>query len=158
MNIHAFDAADRKILSLLQRSGRATNAELASLAGLSESACLRRVKRLEESGVIEGYAARLDPAAVGLTVRVLVRITLKSQTDRDFNAFERAIQAVPNVVECFLTTGQSDYELIALARDAADLERLHSRVLTKLPGVARVESSLALRQVVRNVPLPIESA
>lgn len=158
MNIPAFDAADRKILGLLQRSGRATNAELAGTAGLSESACLRRVKRLEESGVIEGYAARLDPAAVGLTVRVLVRITLKSQTDRDFNAFERAIQAVPNVVECFLTTGQSDYELIALARDAADLERLHSRVLTKLPGVARVESSLALRQVVRNVPLPIESA
>lgn len=158
MNSQAFDAADRKILGLLQRSGRATNAELAAAAGLSESACLRRVKRLEENGVIEGYAARLDPAAVGLTVRVLVRITLKSQTDRDFNAFERAIQAVPNVVECFLTTGQSDYELIALARDAADLERLHSRVLTKLPGVARVESSLALRQVVRNVPLPIESA
>lgn len=158
MSFHAFDAADRKILGRLQRAGRATNAELAGAAGLSESACLRRVKRLEESGVIEGYAARLDPAAVGLTVRVLVRITLKSQTDRDFNAFERAIQAVPNVIECFLTTGQSDYELIALARDAADLERLHSRVLTKLPGVARVESSLALRQVVRNVPLPIESA
>ncbi len=114
------------------------------------------MRRLEESGVIRGYGARIDAGAAGFTVRVLVRITLKSQTDRDFSAFERAVQAVPNVIDCFLTTGQWDYELIAIAHDAADLERLHSTVLTKLPGVARVESSFVLRHVVRQVPLPLD--
>lgn len=150
------DSVDRRLLAALQRDGRATNAALAAHLGLSESACLRRTRHLEEAGIIRGYGARIDTGAVGLTVRVLVRITLKSQTDRDFSAFERAVQAVPNVLDCFLTTGQWDYELIAIARDAADLERLHSTVLTKLPGVARVESSFVLRHVVRQVPLPLD--
>jgi len=150
------DGTDRRLLAVLQRDGRATNAALATQVGLSESACLRRMRRLEETGVIRGYGARIDAGAVGYTVRVLVRITLKSQTDRDFSAFERAVQAVPNVVDCYLTTGQWDYELIAIARDAADLERLHGTVLTKLPGVARVESSFVLRHVAHQLSPPLD--
>jgi DNA-binding Lrp family transcriptional regulator len=149
------DVIDRKILSELQHDARMTNAALAARVGLSESACLRRVRLLEDSGAIEGYAARVAPRAVGLTVRVLVHIALKSQTERDLAAFERAAQAVPEIIECYLTTGESDYVLIVLARDSDDLERLHSRVLTKLPNVARVQSSLVLRHVVRGVGLPL---
>ncbi|MFT3906036.1 MAG: Lrp/AsnC family transcriptional regulator [Steroidobacteraceae bacterium] len=149
------DRLDRKILVELQQDGKLHNAALAERVGLSESACLRRVKALEAGGVIERYAALLDAARVGITVSFMVRITLKGQTDRDLNAFELAVRAVPEVAECFLTTGAADYTLRVIARDAADFERLHSRVLTKLPGVARVDSSFVLRSVVRNAPLPL---
>ncbi len=124
--------------------------------GLSESACLRRVKLLEQSGVIERYTAVLDAAKLGLAESFMVRITLKGQTDRDLGAFEQAVRAVPEVAECYLTTGEADYMLRVVARGAADFERLHSKVLTKLPGVARVDSSLVLRAVVRHGVLPLE--
>lgn len=150
------DRIDRKILAELQRQGRVHNSALAERVGLSESACLRRVKALEDSGVIERYTALLDAARVGITVSFIVRITLKGQTDRDLNAFENAVRAVPEVAECFLTTGATDYALRVVARDAADFERLHSKVLTKLPGVARVDSSFVLRPVVKNAGLPLD--
>jgi len=150
------DRVDRRLLTELQRDGKLSNAELAGRVGLSESACLRRVKLLEQAGVIERYAALLDPHKLGMTVSFLVRITLKGQTDRDLGSFEQAVRAVPEVTECDLTTGESDYLLRVVARSAADFERLHSKVLTKLPGVARVESSFVLRAVVKNAGLPID--
>ncbi len=149
------DRIDQRLLAELQRDGKLSNTELAGRVGLSESACLRRVKLLEQSGVIERYTALLDPQQVGITVGFLVRITLKGQTDRDLGQFEQAVRAVPEVTECDLTTGGADYLLRVVARSAADFERLHSKVLTKLPGVARVESSFVLRAVVKNAGLPI---
>ncbi|HEX4051057.1 MAG TPA: Lrp/AsnC family transcriptional regulator [Steroidobacteraceae bacterium] len=149
------DRTDRRILRELQQQARQSNAALAERVGLSESACLRRVRLLEQAGVIERYAAVLNPARVGMPVSFLVRITLRGQTDRDLDGFERAVAAVPEVTECDLTTGESDYMLRVAARDAADFERLHSKVLTKLPGVARVDSSFVLRSIVKNAGLPI---
>ena len=150
------DQKDRAILAALQADGSIANAALASRVGLSESTCLRRVKQLEQSGVIERYMAVLNPQKVGLSVGFLVRITLKGQTDRDLGAFEQAVCRVPEVAECYLTTGESDYMLRVLARSAADFERLHSKVLTKLPGVARVDSSFVLRPVVKLAGLPLD--
>jgi Lrp/AsnC family transcriptional regulator, leucine-responsive regulatory protein len=144
------DRTDRKILRELQLDAKQSNANLAERVGLSESACLRRVRLLEQAGVIERYTA------VGMTVGFIIRITLKSQTDRDLSAFEQAIRGVPEVAECDLTTGESDYVLRVVARDSADFERVHSKVLTKLPGVSRVDSSFVLRSVVKNAGVPIE--
>ena len=150
------DRTDHRILHELQLDGRLSNAALAERVGLSESACLRRVRLLEQAGVIERYTAVLNAPRIGITVSFIIRITLRAQTDQDLGAFERAIRAVPQVMECDLTTGESDYVLRVVARDAEDFERLHSKVLTKLPGVARVDSSFVLRSVVRNAGLPIE--
>ena len=150
------DSRDRAILAALQSDGSIANAALAARVGLSESTCLRRVKLLEQSGVIERYTAVLNPLKVGLSVGFLVRITLKGQTDRDLGAFEQAVCRVPEVAECYLTTGDSDYMLRVVARSAADFERLHSKVLTKLPGVARVDSSFVLRPVVKQAGLPLD--
>jgi Lrp/AsnC family leucine-responsive transcriptional regulator len=150
-----YDRLDHRILAELQTDGRLANAELASRIGLSESACLRRVKLLEQDGVIERYTALLNPHKLGVTVSFLVRITLRAQTDRDLEAFERAVRAVPEVTQCDLTAGEADFVLRVVARSAADFERLHSKVLTKLPGVARVESSFVLRPVVKSAGLPL---
>ncbi|MGH8143043.1 MAG: Lrp/AsnC family transcriptional regulator [Steroidobacteraceae bacterium] len=150
------DRADRRILHELQLDAKLSNAALAQRVGLSESACLRRVRLLEQGGVIERYTAVLNAARIGVAVSFLVRITLRAQTDLDLGAFERAVSAVPEVTACDLTTGESDYVLRVVARDAEDFERLHSKVLTKLPGVARVDSSFVLRSVVKNAGLPIE--
>jgi DNA-binding Lrp family transcriptional regulator len=150
------DKIDLRILGELRRDGRIANTVLAEKVGLSESACLRRVRQLETEGLIERYTARLDLAKLGWGMSLLVRITLKAQTDRDLRAFERAVSAVPEITECFLTTGEADYVLRVFARDAADIERLHSAVLTKLPGVARVESSFVLREIVCCSTPPIE--
>jgi DNA-binding Lrp family transcriptional regulator len=150
------DRTERKILLELQRDAKQSNASLASRVGLSESACLRRVRLLEEAGVIERYTAMLNPQKLGITVGFIIRITLKGQTDRDLRAFEEAVHGVPEVAGCDLTAGESDYVLRVVARDAADFERLHSKVLTKLPGVARVESSYVLRSVVKSAGLPID--
>ncbi|HEX4023279.1 MAG TPA: Lrp/AsnC family transcriptional regulator [Steroidobacteraceae bacterium] len=151
------DRADRRILRELQLDGKLSNAALAQRVGLSESACLRRVRLLEQGGVIERYTAVLSASRVGVAVSFIIRITLRAQTDLDLSAFERAVAGVPEVTECDLTTGESDYVLRVVARDAEDFERLHSKVLTKLPGVARVDSSFVLRSVVRNAGLPIPS-
>lgn len=151
----SLDKIDRKILNELRLNGRMVNAELATRVGLSESACLRRVRRLEEDQFIERYIAKVNLQKLGWSMSLMVIITLKAQTDRDLRAFERAVSAVPEITECFLTTGEGDYILRVLARDATDIERLHSSVLTKLPGVARVESSFVLREIVSGGIPPI---
>jgi DNA-binding Lrp family transcriptional regulator len=150
------DPKDKAILAALQADGSLANAALAERVDLSESTCLRRVKMLEQAGVIERYTAVLNPLKVGMSVSFLVRITLKGQTDKDLGAFEQAVCRVPEVAECYLTTGESDYMLRVMARSAADFERLHSKVLTKLPGVARVDSSFVLRPVVKQAGLPLD--
>ena len=147
--------ADRQILEVLQRDARITNAALAERVHLSESACLRRVRALEASGLIAGYGARVDQEKAGLPVNVFVSLTLDRQDQTDLQAFEEAVRRIPEVMECYLMTGDFDYLVRVVVADTADFERIHSRQLTRLPGVARVHSSFALRAVARLNVLPI---
>ena len=149
------DRIDRLILDVLQRDARITNAALAERANLSESACLRRVRSLEASGLISGYGARIDQEKAGLPVNVFVSITLGRQDQTDLQAFENAVRKIPEVMECYLMTGDFDYLVRIVVADTADFERVHSEQLTRLPGVARVHSSFALRAVQRLQVLPI---
>lgn len=149
------DAIDRKLLTRLQRDGRISNVELAEAVGLSESACLRRVKNLEAKGVIGRYAAVLDERAVGLPLSVFVTVTLSSQSEAALSAFEKAIRQVREVAECYLMTGAEDYLLRLVVRDVDDLQRIHSQELTRIAGVTRVSSSIAMRTVVKRAELPL---
>jgi len=149
------DRTDNLILAALQRDGRLSNRELAERVHLSESACLRRVRALEDSGVIDGYTALVNQGKVGLPGNVFVSITLNRQEQADLAAFEEAAKRVPEVMECYLMTGQQDYLLRVVVSDTSDFERLHSQHLTRLPGVARVQSSFALRTVRKGNELPL---
>jgi DNA-binding Lrp family transcriptional regulator len=149
------DRTDRAILKELQRDGCLSNRLLASRVNLSESACLRRVRMLMRADVIERRAALIDQTKVGLPGNVFVSITLNRQEQADLAAFEAAVKRVPEVMECYLMTGPQDYLLRVVVSDPADFERLHSRHLTCLPGVARVQSSFALRTVRKSTELPL---
>lgn len=149
------DDTDRKMLRALQKDGRMTNADLARVVNLSESACLRRLRALETEGVISRYAALINERAVGFPIAVFVTVTLSSQAESALTAFETAIATVPEVVECYLMTGSSDYLLRMVCRDVDDLERVHSKELTRIPGVTRVSSSVAMRTVVKRGALPV---
>ena len=149
------DATDRKMLRALQLDGRMTNSDLSKTVNLSESACLRRLRTLEAAGVISRYAAIINERAVGFPISVFVTVTLSSQAEGSLTAFEAAVSSVPEVVECYLMTGGSDYLLRLVVRDVDDLERIHSRELTRLPGVTRVSSSVAMRTVVKRGALPV---
>lgn len=151
----ALDDIDRKMLRALQTDGRMTNADLARTVNLSESACLRRLRALETEHVISRYAAVVNERAVGLPISVFVTVTLSSQAESVLTAFETAVATAPEVVECYLMTGSSDYLLRLVVRDVDDLERIHARELTRLPGVTRVSSSIAMRTVVKRVALPV---
>lgn len=143
------DSIDHSIVSALQDDGRISNVQLAEKVGLSPSACLRRVQILEDRGIITGYAAMIDAAALGRSTHIIVAITLERQSEDYLSAFERAVADCPDVMECYLMAGDADYVLRLQARDAADYERIHKEYLSRLPGVARIQSSFALRQVVR---------
>ncbi|MGB5102606.1 MAG: Lrp/AsnC family transcriptional regulator [Steroidobacteraceae bacterium] len=149
------DRIDQSILVELQREGRLSNRDLAERVHLSESACLRRVRALEEARVIDRYTAVINQAKVGLPGNVFVSITLNRQEQADLAAFEEAVKRVPEVMECYLMTGQQDYLLRVVVSDPSDFERLHSQHLTRLPGVARVQSSFALRTVRKSAELPV---
>jgi Lrp/AsnC family leucine-responsive transcriptional regulator len=149
------DRYDRALLQVLQREGRITNSELAARVHLSESACLRRVRGLEAAGLIEGYAAVLNQQRAGCPVNVFVSITLERQERADLRAFEEAIRKVPEVMECYLMSGEYDYLVRVVVADTADFERVHSQHLTSLPHVSRVHSSFALRTVQKSRELPI---
>ena len=146
--MHALDDTDRTLLRLLRADGRMSNAALAETVGLSPSACLRRLRLLEHRGVIRGYTAIIAEAPAGEGVTVIVQITLERQTDDSMQRFEVAVRRCPEVRECYLMTGMSDYLLRVEARDAADYERIHKDALSRLPGVARIQSSFAIRNVV----------
>lgn len=148
------DRYDRAILRLLQQDARVTNARLAAEVSLSESACLRRVRALEESGLIEGYTALINQQKAGYPVNVFVSITLDRQSQSGLTAFETAVRKIPEVMECYLMTGEHDYLLRLVVTDLADFERIHNQHLTRLPSVARVQSSFAMRTVTRSRSLP----
>ncbi|MEO1201065.1 MAG: Lrp/AsnC family transcriptional regulator [Pseudomonadota bacterium] len=151
----AIDRYDRQILDLLQRDGRMSNVQLAAAVNLSESACLRRVRALEDAGMIGRYVALLSQAAAGLPGNVFVHIGLHREEESELAAFEAAVRDIPEVMECYLMTGEFDYLLRVVVSDMADFERLHRDSLTRLPGVARVNSSVAIRTVQKKTELPL---
>ena len=153
------DRFDKAILDQLQRDGRISNVQLAAQVNLSESACLRRVRVLEQAGLIERYVALLDQKEAGLTGTIFVHIVLGREEQSDLAAFEAAVQNIPEVMECYLMTGEFDYLLRVVVSDMADFERIHHSELTRLPGVARVNSSVAIRTVTKKtaLPLPIDA-
>lgn len=149
------DKTDRAILLALQGNGRMTNVELAEGVSLSAAACLRRVRALEKQGFLEGYVALVNATKVGLPANAFVQITLQQEQQKDLAAFEKAVRAIPEVMECYLMTGDFDYLLRVAVADMNDFERIHRRYLTNLPGVARVHSSFALRTVTKKTALPL---
>ena len=149
------DAIDRRILGVLQRDSRITNAELSDRVNLSPSACHRRVQRLEEIGVIRGYVALLDARKLERPTTVFVEITLSGQADELLEAFEREVRKIPDVLECHLMAGSADYLLKVVAQDTDDFARIHREYLARLPGVAQMHSSFALRTVAETTALPL---
>ncbi len=145
------DGIDRRIIQVLRADGRISNADLATAVGLSASACHRRVRLLEEAGIIRGYAALIGGPADEPGLVVLTQFTLDRQTEDFLNRFEAAVRRCPEVQDCYLMTGVADYLVKLKVRDAADYERLHKEVLSRLPGVARLQSSFAIRTVVAPV-------
>ncbi len=151
----SLDRFDKLILNELQKDGRISNVQLANVVSLSESACLRRVRSLEESGMIERYAALISQRKVGLPGNVFVHIGLLREEESELAAFEDAVRNIPEVMECYLMTGEFDYLLRVVVSDMADFERLHRDALTRLPGVARVNSSVTIRTVQKKTELPL---
>lgn len=157
MPIQTIDATDWKILDRLQENARLSNVELASAVHLSASPCLNRVRSLETNGIIRRYVTLLDPLALGLTVSVFIQVTLERQVESALGAFERAIKARPEVMECYLMTGDADYLLRVVVADVQALERFILDFLTRIPGVGNIRSSFALKQVKYQTALPLPS-
>lgn len=153
----ALDRIDRRLLAALQENGRLTVAELAEKVGLTASPCSRRLRILEEAGIINRYAALLDQKKVGLPVSVFVSIKLERQQEDKLHRFEDAIRRCPEVLECYLMTGPRDYLLRVVARDLADYERFVKDTLTRIDGIANIESSFALGQVKHSSALPLST-
>jgi len=152
----ALDRFDQHILELLQQDGRLTNQELADRIGLSPSPCLRRVKALEEQGVIAGYRAMVDARKLGLTLMALIYISMDRHTPERFENFETRIAALPEVLECLLITGQeADYQLKVVVKDMDAYQQLLLNQITRIEGVSGVHSSFVMRAVVQNGPLPV---
>jgi DNA-binding Lrp family transcriptional regulator len=149
------DAIDRKLLRLLQDDSRRTVQELGDAAGLSASACHRRLKGLEERGIIEKYHAVLSADQLGFSIQFFIEVGLTSQSEATLDAFEAAVKDIPEVLECHLMAGQSDYILRVVCRDHEDFERLHRRLSARLPGVARIHSNMSIRTVKARTGLPI---
>lgn len=142
------DRFDQAILTALAADARTSIVELAGKVGLSATACARRLKALEDQGIISGYHAEIDPKQLGFGVTVIVRIALESQREEAFEAFERAVVHCAPVVRCHMMSGNDDYLLIVICRDIADYEHIYKSELARLPGVARIQSSFAMRDVV----------
>jgi len=149
------DSIDRRILTVLQKSGRISNAELSERVHLSPSARHRRVQRLGKERDIRDSVAMVDPRKIGLPTTAFVEITLSGQADELFEAFEREVARVPEVLECHLMAGKSDYLLKVVAQDTDDFARIHRQKLARLPGVQGMQSSFALRTVFKTTALPV---
>lgn len=150
------DRYDRQILQVLQEDGRISNQDLADRIGLSPSPCLRRVRALEEAGIIAGYRALLDARKLGLTLMALIHISMDRHTPDRFENFETEVRAIPEIVECLLITGQdADYQLKAVVRDMDAYQELLLNRITRIPGVTGVHSSFVLRRVVDQTALPV---
>jgi Lrp/AsnC family leucine-responsive transcriptional regulator len=150
------DRYDREILRVLQQDGRISNQDLADRIGLSPSPCLRRVRALEESGLIAGYRAQVNAKALGLTLMALIQISMDRHTQERFKDFEAAVLDIPEVLECLLITGQAaDYQLKVVVRDMDAYQELLLNRITRIPGVTGVHSSFVLRRVVDRQALPV---
>lgn len=151
------DRYDRRILEELQRDGRISNQDLADRIGLSPSPCLRRVRALEESGIIRGYAALLDAKTLGLNLMALLSISMDKHTPERFERFDVAVAAIPEVQECLLITGRdADYQLKVVVRDMDAYQDLLLNKITRIEGVTGVHSSFVLRRVVERASLPLD--
>ena len=149
------DRIDFKILTLLQENGRLSNSDLAKRINLSPSACHRRVRQLEAAGVIDGYVAVVNKAAMGRPTSVFAEVNLERQNEETLDAFEKAARDCPDILECYLMAGDTDYLLHIAVADAADYERFHRQHLSTFPGVARIRSSFALRTVCKRTVLEV---
>lgn len=149
------DDTDRKILAELQQDGRLSVTDLAERVRLSVSPCHRRLRELERSGAISGYRAHLDANALGLTFEALVFVTMRTADSGTLEAFEEAVEAIPNVTQAQRLFGDPDYLLRVIARDLPAFQKLYDERLTALPGVQRLSSTLVMKSVVENRPLPL---
>lgn len=156
MKAAEIDKSDKIILKMLQAGSQQPLSDIATKAGLSPSTCHRRIKAMEEQGLILGYTATLNRKQLGLANEFFVEVSLVAQTEEAFEKLEKAVQRVPEILECHLMSGQFDYLLRVVARDAEDYERIHRTRLARLPGVQRIQSSLALRTVKVLSGFPIE--
>jgi DNA-binding Lrp family transcriptional regulator len=152
------DSIDLAILAALQADGRMSNAALADAVGLSPSACSRRLDHLEKSGTIRGYHARVSNQALGYTMTAIVHISLSGQFQKTLREFEEAVKRCPNVIVCYLMSGEYDYILRVAAKDLADYERIHRDWLSSLPHVVKINSSFALREVIDRPNVGIDPA
>jgi len=150
------DAIDRRILRHLQDNARISNVDLAARVGISPSPCWRRVRELETGGVITDYVTLVDPASVGLRVSVFVNVSLEKQVESALEVFQAAIRDRPEVMECYLMTGEADYLLRVVVPDLMAYERFLMDHLTRVPGIASIKSSFALKQVKYRTALPLE--
>ena len=149
------DEIDKRILVEIQSDGRVTNQDLSERVGLSPSPCLRRLRQLETEGVVTRYVALVAPEKVGLPVTAFVRVRLDSQDDRHLEQFESAVISFPEVMECYLMTGEADYQLRVLVGSLGEFEDFLRHRLTRIPGVAQVTTSFALRPVIYKTALPV---
>lgn len=149
------DSIDLKILSELQQNAKLTNAELASRVNLSASPCLTRVRALEAAGIIDRYVTLLDPEEIGLTVNVFIQISLDRQVEMALERFEKAVSQFPEVMECYLMTGNADYLLRVVVKDLGDLERLIVNRLSRIENMSSIRSSIALKRVKYHTELPL---
>ena len=150
------DRYDRQILELLQQDGRISNQDLADRIALSPSACLRRLRALEESGLIRGYRALLDARKLGLSLMALIHISMDRHTPERFSHFEAEVEQIPQVLECLLITGQdADYQLKVIVRDMEAYQALLLNKITRIEGVSGVHSSFVMRRVVDTTALPL---
>jgi Lrp/AsnC family leucine-responsive transcriptional regulator len=149
------DAIDKNIIRELQREGRLSNQDLAELIGLSPSPCLRRVRRLEQSGILAGYTALVDPEKMGLPINVFVNIRMEKPDPKLIKSFEFAVQKIDEVIECYLMTGSRDYLLHVVSEDLKSYEYLVRERLSVIPGVLSLESSFAFGRVKNTHALPI---
>lgn len=149
------DATDARLLSLLQRDGRLSMQVLSDKVHLSPSACHRRVQRLEQAGIITNYVALCNARALMRATTVFVEISLSGQADELLDRFEREVALIPDVLECHLMTGRYDYLLKVVAQDTEDFARIHRQFLARLPGVAQLQSSFALKTVFKTTAIPV---
>lgn len=152
------DRIDRKIIHDLQEDGRMTNVELAQRAGISAPPCLRRVRALEEAGVIRGYHAKLDPSSLGFGITVFAQVGLSSQSETDLQKFEDAVKSWPLVRECHLVSGEADYILKIVAEDWDAYQKFLTTHLTSAPGVSHIKSALGVRTAKYEPGVPVELA
>ena len=150
------DRLDRRILDVLQENARISNADLAGRVGLSASPCWRRVKALEDGGVIRRYVTLVRPEAIGLPVNVFISVTLEKQVEKRLESFEASVLKYPEVMECYLMTGEFDYLLRVVVSDVDAYQRFLLNHLTRIPGIASIKSSFALKQVQYKTALPLE--